>query len=164
MRWTKRLAAVVGVPALLAGLLLAGSASTTPSVKAGQLEGTIKFTGSVILTGSTFAVDSTSCTIKFPGDPFLAVCFLSGAGDLSNQGKIVSANIAITSSETHPATLSLTDLNATCGIGSGLFVSQGGTPVAAVATSTKWTTGTTVSATIKLYDTGNKTVSCTPTK
>lgn len=158
MRLTKRLMAVIGLPALLAGVLLAGSASSSPSISAGARYATVKFSAVAIFGTTTFTVDSTSCTLNLAGGTGLKSCFLSGSGGLDAKGEIDTAHIAITSNK-GPITLSLSSLNSCLGVGSGAAVTPSG-PVPVVADSTKWATASTVTATIKVYVPGNTKISC----
>jgi hypothetical protein len=79
MNLAKRIIAVVGAPALLAGLMLAGSASVTLAIATPKLPDTIKFTDTVILGSTTDSLTSTSCTLTGAGGSSYP-CFMSGTG------------------------------------------------------------------------------------
>ena len=138
------------------GLALAGSAAATPSIMAGAKVATVTFTANVINGGTTYAIDSTSCTLRTAAGRSSS-CFLSGAGDLTAGGAVKDANIAITGKK-GPITLSLTGIN-NCGTGSGVDVTTTG-PIPVVATTQPWGKGPTVMGTIQIYQTGNRTIFC----
>lgn len=167
MRLRTRLIAAAGVPALFAGLLLAGAAGSSPAVTGGSSFGTVRFTAVVIPGASTFTVVSTTCSISEAGsvvgenDP----CFLSGSGGLNNQGNLATANVAITSSY-GPISLSLSSLHSACGTGTGVSVPPKGSPVPVVATiagPVNPNSGGIVTGTIKIFNTGTNAVGCEAT-
>jgi len=164
MRVRTRLVAVVAAPVLVAGLMLAGAAGSSPAVTGGSSFGSVKFTAVVIAGTSTVTMTSTSCTIS---ETSVEIgkddsCFLSGAGGLNNQGNLATANLAVTSSY-GPITLSLSGLHSACGTGTGISVPPKGNPVPVVATiagPVNPSKAGIVSGTIKLFNVGNKAVGC----
>ncbi len=123
MKVVKRIIAVVGAPVLLAGFMLAGSASARPATATGPaLPETATFTAQVITGTDTFTVVSTSCTLTGNGGHAYA-CFLSGSGTL---GDPITGNIAITGAKFSPITLALTQETSNCGAGSGIQIESSG--------------------------------------
>lgn len=161
MKLSRRFLAVVGAPALLAGLMLAGAASSSPTVSAGSQFGSVTFKAVGIPGTTTFTITSTTCSLKETGQGAAVPCFLSGSGTYNNQGNIATANVAITNSF-GPISLAMTQLHSSCGVGSGVAVTKPG-PVPVVATLAgpvnPDSTGV-VSALIKIYNTGNTTTGC----
>jgi len=159
-----RILTVVAVPAVFAGLMLAGAAGSSPAVTGGSSFGSVKFSAVVIEGSSTVTIDSTSCTVTETAVKSVKneSCFLSGAGTLNNQGNLATANVAITSSY-GPISLSLSTLHSDCGTGTGISVPPKGSPVPVVATikgPLNPNAGGIVSGTIKLFNVGNKAVGC----
>jgi hypothetical protein len=125
LKLSSRIFAIIGAPALLAGLMLSGAASSKPAVKAPPTGGTkfaiVNFTAVVIPGTTTFTIDSTSCDFfgvffgEVEGDP----CFLGGAGTLTNQGQPQTANVAITTPY-GPISLSFVGLHSSCATATGL--------------------------------------------
>lgn len=153
-----KLIAIIGAPALLAGFILAGSASSSPSVSVGQQYATVKFTAGVIFGTTTYTIDSTSCTLNLTQAGKTVSCMLTGTGGLNNQGKIATANLAITSKK-GPISLSLSGLHSCLGVGSGAAVTPSG-PIPVVAHTAEWTTAATVIGNIKVYEPGSNVVTC----
>ncbi len=160
MKLSTRIFAVIGAPALLAGLLLAGSASSAPTVSAGSSFGNVTFTAIGIPGTTTFTITSTSCTLKETGGGAAKSCFLSGAGTYNNQGNIATADVAITS-KFGPISLDFTGLHSSCGVASGVAVTKTGpVPVVATLPGPVNPGAGMVSGTIKIWNTGTTTKGC----
>lgn len=157
MRLTRRLLGAAVAVAACGGMALAGSASISPTINAGPKVASVTFTATVLDGGNTYAINSTKCMITYTtsGEPIK--CSLTGAGTLS--GGIQTAQIAILSNK-GVISLSLSSIT-TCGTGSGEDVPNSGKPKAVVAlTPTPWGTGSTVTSTIQIYETGSRTLYC----
>jgi hypothetical protein len=151
MKLAKRIIAVVGAPALLAGFMWAGSASAKPALTGASLPYSVAFTATAITGTSTATVDSTVCTLTGKGGVNHS-CFLGGAAIF---GDPTTASLAITGDGSFGTiSLSLTEESSTCGDGTALLTSKGPETVNAKATITKVTqTGPntyTIKGTIKI--------------
>jgi hypothetical protein len=146
MKLAKRIIAVVGAPALLAGFMWAGSASAKPALTGASLPYTVTFTATVITGTSTATLDSTACTLKGGGGASHS-CFLGGSAVF---GDPTTASLAIVGDGPSfgPISLSLTEESSSCGDGTALLTSKGPETVNAKATITK-VTGTGPSFTVK---------------
>ena len=155
MNVAKRIIVVVGAPALLAGVMLAGSAAARPSVSASPLSDTVNYTATVITAGDHFTINSTACRLHDAGTPGTIPCRVSGAGTLDQWGQPVTADIAITSAD-GPISLHIVN-NYGCGTGTGIEIDRTGpTPVTAealVSSSTNTSANMlVVKGSIKVYD------------
>jgi hypothetical protein len=161
LKLSKRFLAVVAVPAVLAGLMLAGAASSAPTVMAGTSFGNVTFQAIGIPGTTTFTLESTSCTLKETGGGAAVPCFLSGAGTYNNQGNIATADVAITS-KFGPISLDFTGLHSSCAVASGVAITKPG-PVPVVATlpgPVNPNSAGVVSGTIKIWNTGTTSKGC----
>ncbi|HEX3426203.1 MAG TPA: hypothetical protein VHT30_08720 [Acidimicrobiales bacterium] len=158
MNLTRRLLVGIGGLALMAAVMVGGSAAAT--VQAGSKVATIHFTAVLTPGTTTYAINSTSCTLTTPNGRTVA-CALNGAGTLGPNGNSpATGEWAITTTNGKVITLNLDHLNS-CGTGSGVEVPASGSPFPVVATvPTLTTTGTTASGTIQVFDVGNRTVTC----
>ncbi|MDQ1358518.1 MAG: hypothetical protein QOF20_2095 [Acidimicrobiaceae bacterium] len=155
MNVARRIIAVVGAPALLAGVMLAGSAAARPSVSASPLSDTVTYTATVITAGDHFTINSTSCRLHDAGTSGSIPCRVSGAGTLDAQGQPQTADVAITSAD-GPISLHIVN-NYGCGTGTGIEIDRTGpTPVTAealVSSSTNTSANMlVVKGTFKVYD------------
>ena len=121
MKLAKRIIAVVGAPALLAGFVLAGSAGATPALAAPKLPYTVTFTATAIVGTSKATVTSTSCTLKAGGGNNHS-CFLAGSAMIGGD-QPATGNFAITGDGTFgPVSLSLTQASSNCADGTALVI------------------------------------------
>jgi hypothetical protein len=165
LKLSTRFLAVVAAPAMLAGLMLAGAAGSSPTVLGGSKVATVNFTAQVILGTNTFTIDSTSCTIKgtLVGGGSES-CFLSGSGTFTGKNKLDTANIAITDAS-GPISLSLSGLKNECATGTGVAVVGPPAPVVAtIAGPLVPSKSGVVSGTIVINNTGTKLVGCEESK
>jgi hypothetical protein len=137
MKLAKRIITVVAAPALLAGIMLAGSASARPAVAKGpKLPFSIAFTVTATVGTTTAAVTSTSCVMTAGGGARFT-CFLAGAASLGDPD---TGNFAVTGSGFGPVTVSLTQESDNCADGTGLVIQPSGPdPVLAKANVSKIT-------------------------
>jgi hypothetical protein len=137
MSLVKRLLVIVGVPALLAGFMMAGSASAAPTVKSGpSLPYTAHFTATVITGGNSFALYSTSCTLTGAGGASHP-CFLSGAvsGTPFNYPGIGNDSFTLTGDSFGTVIMHLTQPDEFCANGQATVITSNG-PVSASAKAT----------------------------
>lgn len=161
MKLSKRFFAVAAVPALLAGLMLAGSASSSPTVSAGSSFGSVTFQAVGIAGTTTFTIESTSCTLKETGGGAAKSCFLTGAGTYNNQGNLATADLSITS-KFGPISLDFTGLHSSCATASGVAITKPG-PVPVVATlpgPVNPSSSGVVTGTIKIWNVGTTSKGC----
>jgi hypothetical protein len=139
MKLAKRIITVVAAPALLAGIMLAGSASAKPTVASGpKLPFSIAFTVTATVGTTTASVTSTSCTLTAAGGT-THTCFLAGAASLGVD-EPDTGNFAVTGTGFGPVTVSLTQESSSCGDGTGLVIQPSGPdPVLAKANISKIT-------------------------
>lgn len=158
MNLTRRFLVGIGALAMMAAVMVGGSAAA--SVQAGNKVATIHFTAVLTPGTTTYAINSTSCTLTTPNGPTVA-CSLNGAGTLNAAGtRPATGEWAITTNSGRVITLNLTHLNS-CGTGSGVEVPPSGNPFPVVATVPTLTTSHgTVTGTIQVFDVGGRTVFC----
>jgi hypothetical protein len=128
MKLSKRIITMAGAPVVLAGIMLVGSAAASPAVKPAAtptIPYTVTFTADVTTGNSSFAIDSTSCTLT-GNNGKTQPCFLGGAGTL---GPPESGSLSITDTKGDafgPISLNLTQETATCADGTAVVITKNG--------------------------------------
>lgn len=88
--------AMAGAPVALAGMLIGGAAGFTSAAPATlkQVSDKITFTGTLLIGGSNFAINSTTCQVTDKDSGATFPCHLGGAGSINGTTSISDVSVS----------------------------------------------------------------------